>query len=157
MDEERRRISLGMKRSYIDNNDNQQVPSDESDEDDDSSLNDSSTMCRDKQFQILDLECETDDHQVLEQVESRASIPPLEVTLDDMDQPDMNSAVTCQEQIDKTDTTDEKNQKRAKRKAKEERSFILSCLSLELYFYAGLSALIYCSCLHFFLVQGAGN
>lgn len=78
-------------------------------------------------FQNMDVECEN-EFPNLSQVESRASVPPLEVTLDDIDQSDVGNIVgENQEQIDVADTLDENRKRRAKKKAKEERYYLAIC------------------------------
>lgn len=129
VDEQRHRISLGMKNAYIENNDDIELPSkQESDEAtrENGSIDDTRLVTFPGSsligLQNMDIEGENGDCLVLAQVESRASIPPLEVSLDDIDQPDMDNLVSSnQAQIDEADTINEKNKRRPKKKAKEER------------------------------------
>ncbi|KAK7848536.1 rrna biogenesis protein rrp5 [Quercus suber] len=129
VDEQRHRISLGMKNAYIEDNDDIELPSkQESDEAtrENGSIDDTRLVTFPGSsligLQNMDIEGENGDCLVLAQVESRASIPPLEVSLDDIDQPDMDNLVSSnQAQIDEADTINEKNKRRPKKKAKEER------------------------------------
>ncbi|CAL5400619.1 unnamed protein product [Camellia sinensis] len=86
VDEDRQRISLGMKNSYFMSN------------------------------------CAKVQHPLLAEVEARASILPLEVPLDDIENSDMVNAV-CQniEHVGDLDTLDEKNKRPAKHNSKEAR------------------------------------
>ena len=68
----------------------------------------------------MDIDGEDGECLVLAQAESRASIPALEVSLDDIDQTEMD---LNQEQIYEADTINEKNMRRSKKKDKEERLF----------------------------------
>lgn len=129
MDEQRHRISLGMKNAYIQDSDDTELPS-KQESDEAIGENGSSDDTRLVTFpgssliglQNMDIEGENGDCLDLAQVESRASIPPLEVSLDDIDQPDMDNLVSSnQKQIDEADTINEKNKRRPKKKAKEER------------------------------------
>lgn len=81
--------------------------------------------------QSMDTEDENGDCPILAQAESRASIPPLEVSLDDIDQSSIDNLVgQDQENIDEATTVHEKNKRQAKKKAKKERSFQFSQLSI---------------------------
>lgn len=72
----------------------------------------------------MDVECANLAIPILVQAESRASVPPLEVTLDDVYQEDVNNVVSQNEEpIDEANTLDEKTKRRGKKKAKEERLF----------------------------------
>lgn len=71
---------------------------------------------------IIDIECEDDQFAILSQVEERAYIPPLDVTLDDFDQFGGNNTNSLiEEGANEEDTSQEKQKRREKRKAKEER------------------------------------
>ncbi|XVE75785.1 hypothetical protein DITRI_Ditri12bG0120500 [Diplodiscus trichospermus] len=124
LDEERHRISLGMKNSYFTDDIDIQVPlKEESDEEIEE------TVVKDEARSIMltnsthgqDIEFENGTSSVLAQAESRASIPPLDVTLDDIEHCDMD-ILNSQNQADSNEAVaiDEKNKRRAK-KAKEER------------------------------------
>lgn len=129
VDEQRRRISLGMKDSYIGSDIDIQLPSkqqpDEATRENGSS--DDTTLVSFPSSSLLgvqnmDIEGEKEGFPVLAQAESRASIPPLEVSLDDIDQSDMGNLVSQdQEHINEVDTIPERNTRRAKKKVKEER------------------------------------
>lgn len=115
VDEERHRISLGMKNSYI----KETTPKNGFVDDTQLSTfleNDS------REIQNLDVEYEDEEYPVLSQVESRASILPLEVDLDDVNHSNLDDAVG-QNHIytNETNTIDEKSKRRAKKKAKEEK------------------------------------
>ncbi|XP_039057637.1 rRNA biogenesis protein RRP5-like [Hibiscus syriacus] len=68
----------------------------------------------------MNIEYESGASSVLAQAESRASIPPLEVTIDDIEHADMDISQN-QANNDNAITIDEKSKKREKKKAKEER------------------------------------
>ncbi|KAJ0089046.1 hypothetical protein Patl1_32885 [Pistacia atlantica] len=126
VDEEKRRISLGMKNSYFSgDNDLQMLSEEETDEDiEENGSHDHSSMLDGSLPAAEDSDDESEDGEdmVLAQSESRASVPPLEVTLEDIEQPDMDDVVgQSTEHIDEADNKDEKNKRRAKKKAKEER------------------------------------
>lgn len=72
----------------------------------------------------MDIEYGSGASDVLAQAESRASIPPLDVTLDDIEHSDMENFISQNQKNNEATTIDEKNKRRAKKKAKEERSFI---------------------------------
>ncbi|EEF30787.1 programmed cell death protein, putative [Ricinus communis] len=127
VDVERRRISLGIKN--LDNgNDTDILPSQEESsdaisengttDDGDSKPHYSSSPA----IEGMDIESENEEHAVLAHAESRASIPPLNVTLDDVEHSDVDDTISqTQEQIDKTKIADEKDTRQAKKKVKEER------------------------------------
>ena len=129
VDAERHRISLGMKNSYLTGDYDIQAPS-KPKSDDAISRNDYvegtqlTTLLESSSsgIQNLDIQCENGDRPVLAKVEERASILPLEVPLDDMENSGLDDDV-CKnnEHVDDADTGDEKNKRRAKKKAKEER------------------------------------
>ncbi|XP_044501490.1 rRNA biogenesis protein RRP5 [Mangifera indica] len=126
VDEEKRRISLGMKNSYFSSdNDLQMLSEEETDEDiEENGSHDQSLMLDGSLPAVEDSDIESEDGEalVLAQTESRASVPPLEVTLEDIEQPVMDNVVSQNmERIDVADNKDEKNKRQAKKKAKEER------------------------------------
>lgn len=128
MDEERHRISLGMKNSYFNDDNDIQTPSkDESDEEIEEAgvMDDARSIMLTESTQGLDIEFESGASSVLAQAESRASIPALEVTLDDIEHPDVDILIG-QNQANSSEAvvTDQKNKRKEKKKAKEERSFI---------------------------------
>lgn len=128
MDKEKHRISLGMKSSYFknDTDDLQMSSEEESDE----AIEEAGSYIRSSLFvnssvavQDMDMESEDGGFPVLAQTESRASVPPLDVSLDD-EQPDMDNVISQnQGHIDEAKTIDEKNNRRAKKRVKEERFF----------------------------------
>lgn len=126
MDEEKRRISLGMKNSYFSSdNDLQMLSEEETDEDIEENGSHDQSLMLDGSLPAVedsDIESEGGEALVLAQTESRASVPPLEVTLEDIEQPVMDNVVSQNmERIDVADNKDEKNKRQAKKKAKEER------------------------------------
>ena len=118
VDPQRNRVSLGMKESYVLDGDNTEETSDEEASNGftgDSKLISSPDNHMDVEYGNLEIP-------ILAQTESRASVPPLEVTLDDENQEDANDKVgRNQEHVDEENTLDEKSKRKAKRKAKEER------------------------------------
>ncbi|XP_022743667.1 rRNA biogenesis protein RRP5 isoform X2 [Durio zibethinus] len=129
LDEERHRISLGMKKSYFaDDIDNQIHSKEESDEEIEGSgvMDDGRSIILTDNPHGMDIEFEAGASSVLAQAESRASIPPLEVTLDDIEHSDMDILVS-QNQTNSNEavTIDEKNKRLAKKKAKEERERVI--------------------------------
>ncbi|XP_031396337.1 rRNA biogenesis protein RRP5 isoform X3 [Punica granatum] len=125
VDEERRRISLGMKNSYFQDVTDIQMSSDEESDgvtkenSSDDEIN--STVFRICSSQVI--EEENGGSAALAQVESRASVPPLEVPLEEIENPDEDNHMKPNE--DRSDEVnnqdDDKSKKRAKKKAKEER------------------------------------
>ncbi|XP_028055127.1 rRNA biogenesis protein RRP5 isoform X13 [Camellia sinensis] len=135
VDEDRQRVSLGMKNSYFMSNFDIQAPSkqkyDDAIEEKDHMVGTQLTMLPDRGslgMQNLDFECENGQHLLLAEVEARASILPLEVPLDDIEKSDMVNAA-CQniEHVDDADAdaVDQKNKSQAKKKANEERMEIV--------------------------------
>lgn len=126
VDKEKHRISLGMKSSYFknDTDDLQMSSEEESDE----TIEEAGSYIRSSLFvnssvavQDMDMESEDGGFLVLAQTKSRASVPPLEVSLDD-EQPNMDNVISQnQGHIDEAKTIDEKNNRRAKKRVKEER------------------------------------
>ncbi|TYJ18682.1 hypothetical protein E1A91_A09G140100v1 [Gossypium mustelinum] len=128
LDEERHRISLGMKNSYFtDDIDFQITEQEESDEDieetgvadDDADDEARSILLTDSTG--MDIEYGSGVSDVLAQAESRASIPPLDVTLDDIEHSDMENFISQNQENNEVTGVDEKSKRRAKKKAKEER------------------------------------
>lgn len=127
VDKERHRVSLGMKDLYImDNIDLQASPKQDLDEpigQNDLMDGAKSVMCPVSSLfgdQNMDVEHENLEFQFLAQAESRAFVPPLEVTLDDVDQGD-DIVGQDQELPDAEDSLDEKKKKLTKKKARDER------------------------------------
>ncbi|XP_024014881.1 rRNA biogenesis protein RRP5 isoform X2 [Eutrema salsugineum] len=128
LDEEKRRISLGMKSSYLMNGDDveAQPPSEENANEGSMEcdpINDSKSRVLaavgDFGFQETTGERHNGTSLVLAQVESRASIPPLEVDLDDIEESDFDNNQN-QEKLQGANK-DEKSKRREKQKDKEER------------------------------------
>ncbi|KAL8459787.1 hypothetical protein ACS0TY_031636 [Phlomoides rotata] len=126
VDKERNRVSLGMKNSYIEDEDVLQTPSRQS-HDFAIGMNGSVVLAEPAilpQSNSENMNYEYDDHHhsVLGDAESRALVPPLEVPLDDIESLDVEPGV-AQDMVNSTtaDTTEEKNKKKAKKKAREER------------------------------------
>ncbi|XP_050380953.1 rRNA biogenesis protein RRP5 [Argentina anserina] len=125
VDKERHRVSLGMKDLYIMDNSDPTPPKQELDESirhadlvDDTKP----VMCSVGSFledQNVDIDHEIAEFQSLVQAESRASVPPLEVTLDDVGQGD--DFVSKDEELLEVDTVDDKKKKLPKKKARDER------------------------------------
>lgn len=128
MDEERHRISLGMKNLDV-RDDMNSSKEEESDEEmsENESMDDSNAQIKIIPESSLlgihniDVECQN-ERSILAQAESRASIPPLEVALDDTEhsQPD-DVLLQNQGHIDEADTMVKKN-KQEKKKPKKLRS-----------------------------------
>lgn len=117
-----------MKNSYFNDDNDIQTPSkDESDEEIEEAgvMDDARSIMLTESTQGLDIEFESGASSVLAQAESRASIPALEVTLDDIEHPDVDILIG-QNQANSSEAvvTDQKNKRKEKKKAKEERSFI---------------------------------
>lgn len=127
VDEERRRISLGMKNSYFTSVNGIHVPSDEESDElirengygDETKQMLLSSSSHGIQHMISDNESEEDA--ALAQAESRASIPPLEVTLDEIEHLDEDNMIIPEEGHGDEVKKVEKNTKGAKKKEKEER------------------------------------
>jgi len=124
VDEERHRISLGMKNSYMRGETVLQIPSkEESDEPIVDGMK-SITSMNSSLFGTsnIDVEDEINQFPILSQAQERADIPPLDVALDDFDQFDANNANSqSEEHANEEDIVNEKHKRREKKKAKEER------------------------------------
>ncbi|CAN8259671.1 unnamed protein product [Cochlearia groenlandica] len=127
LDEEKRRISLGMKSSYFMNGDDVKSKSLSEENNSETSMDcdpikDSKSgalaAVRDFGFQETSSEIHNGTSLALAQVESRASIPALEVDLDDIEEPDFDNSQTQKLQ---GANKDEKSKRREKQKDKEER------------------------------------
>lgn len=129
MDEARQRISLGMKNLDV-GDDIDILPSKESSEEansDNGFMDDGESKLIFPETSLLgnqnmDIDFENKECSVLSHAESRASIPPLEVNLDDMVPSNVDDGQN-QGQFDKVDTIDKKKKRQAKKKPKKERSF----------------------------------
>ena len=129
VDEERRRISLGMKKSYI--GDSSEVHNFSGHSEDDEAIDDSAAMysslptvqqnnnspSTQKVFNQED-----DGPPILSQAESRASVLPLQVSLDVSEGSDMDAeANEKQDTIEENNLVAKKRDRRERKKAKEER------------------------------------
>lgn len=124
VDEERHRISLGMKDSYMRGETVLQIPLDEGSDEPiaDGMKSISSTSSRLLGPSNMDIEYETDQFPILSQAEERAYIPPLDVALDDFDQFEVNNTNNhSEEAANEEGSLNEKQKRREKKKAKEER------------------------------------
>ncbi|KAE9590105.1 putative ribosomal protein S1 [Lupinus albus] len=115
VDEERQRISLGMKSSYMGDDSDLEMTSEQGSEE---PVPDSSLLETGNE----DIEGEAGQFPILSQAKERASILPLEVVLDDLDEFDVSNNNTQSEvQANEKSTIDEKQKRREKVKAKKER------------------------------------
>ncbi|OMO51868.1 hypothetical protein CCACVL1_29542 [Corchorus capsularis] len=124
LDEERHRISLGMKSSYLTEDIDNQLPSEEESEDDTEEngvMDETRSLLLTDSTLGMDIEYENGPSSVLAQAESRASIPPLEVTLDDIEHSDLDILASQNQASNDAVDMDEKSTRRAKKKAKEDR------------------------------------
>ncbi|XP_061360719.1 rRNA biogenesis protein RRP5 isoform X2 [Gastrolobium bilobum] len=117
VDEERQRISLGMKNSYMEDETVLQIPLEEGSDEPIADGMNSSLL----ETSNIDVEGEIDHFTILSQAEERAYIPPLDVDLDDCDQFDINNTNSQSEEHANEGTRDEKQKRREKKKTKEER------------------------------------
>ena len=119
MDKDRHRVSLGMKSSYFSETIDIQKPPKQSSDD---AITENSYTVGNWNLDNLNVECENGEHQILAEVEARASVLPLEVPLDDIEAIDTDKQVNQNiESVDNPEALDEKNKRRAKKKAREER------------------------------------
>ncbi|KZV37907.1 hypothetical protein F511_12189 [Dorcoceras hygrometricum] len=126
VDEERKRVSLGMKVSYFKDGETMQTTSTQSLDDGiekNSSVAVSQTLLQRTSALIdnIDLEAESGYHSKLADFENRALVPPLEVPLHDMEIPDNEEDVDDEPNAANAEIIEEKNKKRAKKKAREDR------------------------------------
>ncbi|XP_057982836.1 rRNA biogenesis protein RRP5 [Malania oleifera] len=127
VDEERHRISLGMKNSYIGDDTDTKTTSKQSPYTtikENGFINDIQMLPQSSLpvIQNVATECENGESLFLAQAEARASILPLEVVLDDIEHPDMDIlASQNQEHLNEAAMRDEKDTRKAKKKAKAER------------------------------------
>lgn len=127
VDEERNRVSLGMKKSYFKDEETLKMISRQSLDDDvekNSSMVEavSKTLLQSSSASIenSNLEVESGYHSILADFENRALVPPLEVPLDDLEMTDNEVDVDHVPNAADADIIEEKN-RRAKKKAREER------------------------------------
>lgn len=131
VDEEKHRISLGMKNSYLMGETVVQIPLDEgSNEPYGDRMKSMSTTNSSLLGPLnIEVEYETDQLPILSQAEERAYIPPLDVVLDDFDQLEENNTNSNSEEgANKKDALNEKQLRREKKKAKEERLIYDACI-----------------------------
>ncbi|KAI7736982.1 hypothetical protein M8C21_005395 [Ambrosia artemisiifolia] len=122
IDEERRRISLGMKESYFDTNTDIGSPADHGSDlsnESDSESDDGTPS----EFQKSLILSGNGNHPVLAEVESRASVLPLDVPLDETEDSPMDDDAGAQnlEVPDNVTKTSENKVRRTKKKEMEER------------------------------------
>ncbi|KAF7804182.1 rRNA biogenesis protein RRP5 [Senna tora] len=123
VDEERQRISLGMKNSYLNDEPALEVSLEqESDKSFADELKSLASMTRNfLDAEIMKIEGENEQCPTFLQAEARSSIPPLDVTIDDFDQCEINNSNSQNEEHANQETIDEKQKRRARKKEKEER------------------------------------
>ncbi|CAJ1967373.1 unnamed protein product [Sphenostylis stenocarpa] len=125
VDEERLRISLGMKNSYMRDGNLLQIASKEGS--DELIAADGMKSITSMHSSLLgtssiDVEDEINLFPILSQAQERGDVPPLDVSLDDFDQINVNNSNNqSEEHANAKDTINEKNKRREKKKAKEER------------------------------------
>ncbi|KAJ6846908.1 rRNA biogenesis protein RRP5 [Iris pallida] len=131
IDEERHRISLGMKKSYMGDVFGVSLFSSHMENNEaveDSSLS-SSALQEIGNLPFTQMISEQEDgHPVaFPKEESRASVPPLQVSLDESDDSDVDNAVTAKlDNVDANNVVAKKSDRRAKKKGKEERESEIS-------------------------------
>ncbi|CAN0879206.1 rRNA biogenesis protein RRP5 [Linum grandiflorum] len=129
VDEERRRISLGMTDLDMENNDDESDEGEEEDgeEEDGEEEDGDSDDDTDTNITLLperddsESEDEGEESPILAEAESRASIPPLEVTLDDMDEDQADDRVASDNQGHNVEPVTKDKKKNEKSKSREER------------------------------------
>ncbi|KAF5193438.1 rRNA biogenesis protein RRP5, partial [Thalictrum thalictroides] len=134
VDEERHRISLGMKESYMKNTSNvpEVLNQTTGDSNDDRSVIGDCPITSLQACSIPSAEDSEDEsayaqYPVPTYDKSRASIPPLEVTFDEMDDSELaNIGGENQEHLTEVTNPTEKNRRREKKKAKDERELEIS-------------------------------
>ncbi|XP_073045795.1 rRNA biogenesis protein RRP5 [Primulina eburnea] len=128
VDEERNRVSLGMKKSYFKDEETLQMISRQS-VDDDVEKNGFMVVAESKSLlqntsaaiENTSLEVDSGYQSVLADFGNRALVPPLEVLLDDVEIPDDEVDVDNVPNAAHAEIVEEENEKRAKKKAREER------------------------------------
>ena len=125
VDEERHRISLGMRNSYMSDETLLQIASKEGS---DELIADGMKSIISMHSSLLEtstigVEDEINQFPILSRAEDRGDIPPLDVSLDDFDQIDVNNANShSEEHANEEVIINEKHKRHEKKKAKEERS-----------------------------------
>lgn len=129
MDEERHRISLGMKNSYMTDGTLLQIASKEGSDEliEADGMKSITSMHSSLETSNIGSDDEMNQFPILSRSQDRGDIPPLDVSLDDFDQIDVNNANShSKEHGNEEVIIHEKNKRREKRKAKEER--LIQCL-----------------------------
>ncbi|KAJ6839615.1 rRNA biogenesis protein RRP5 [Iris pallida] len=131
IDEERHRISLGMKKSYMGDAFGVDLLSSHTGNDEaveDSSLSSSALQeSGNLPFTQMIFEQEDGDPVAFSEAKSRASIPPLQVSLDESDGSDVDNDATVKlDNVDRDNVVAKKSDRRAKKKGKEERELEIS-------------------------------
>lgn len=123
VDEEKHRVSLGMKNSYLMGETVVQIPLDEqSNEPNGEGIKSMSTTNSSLLGPVnIEVEYETDQLPILSQAEERAYINPLDVVLDDFDQLEENNTNSTSKGGIKKDALNEKQIRREEKMAKKER------------------------------------
>ncbi|MED6145261.1 hypothetical protein PIB30_023503 [Stylosanthes scabra] len=124
VDEVRQRVSLGMRNSYMRDEAAQGIASDQQSDEPRADRMKSLALMTSSFPGTSDMETldEIDQPPILSRAEERASIPPLDVSLDELDNIDINNTnPQTEEHSNEEGTIDEKKKRREKKKAKEER------------------------------------
>ncbi|XP_014514109.1 rRNA biogenesis protein RRP5 [Vigna radiata var. radiata] len=124
VDEERHRISLGMKNSYMTDGTLLQIASKEGSDEliEADGMKSITSMHSSLETSNIGSDDEMNQFPILSRSQDRGDIPPLDVSLDDFDQIDVNNANShSKEHGNEEVIIHEKNKRREKRKAKEER------------------------------------
>ncbi|XP_015695265.2 rRNA biogenesis protein RRP5 [Oryza brachyantha] len=117
IDEKRHRVSLGMKKSYIGSDSTVDTTDDEDGEIVPMDISHNPAMSIDLNHAL-----------VLPETESRASVLPLQVSLDDSEASDQENDNEGQEISDRTEVDNKKSNKRLKEKARNQRELEISAL-----------------------------
>ncbi|KAF0907052.1 hypothetical protein E2562_014658 [Oryza meyeriana var. granulata] len=117
IDEKRHRVSLGMKKSYIGSDSTVDTNDEEDDEIVPVDISHNPAMGRDLNHAL-----------VLPEPESRASVLPLQVSLDESEGSDQENDNNGQEIADGTEVDNKKSNKRLKEKARKQRELEISAL-----------------------------
>jgi len=137
VDEERHRVSLGMKNSYMMDGTLLQIMSKEGSDEliEADGLKSITSMHSLLETSNLAADDEVNQFPILSGSLDRGDVPPLDVSLDDFDQIDVNNANSqSKEHGNEEVIIHEKNKRREKKKAKEERS--VKCYLIYLFLFA---------------------
>ncbi|GAB4851487.1 hypothetical protein Ancab_030889 [Ancistrocladus abbreviatus] len=128
VDKERHRIALGLKTSYLSEEMNSEFPSTERSRKafDGNGLVENTAIVSQLEDDMpgtpdSGVQYVIEDGSALVHANSRASVPPLEVTLDEVDDTDMDVPDSSHKDFDDVHALDERSHRRAKRRAREER------------------------------------